>query len=153
MFRDDEFREENTGNFEKQNVTGRNDEDPQANTPVKVLTASSVIGDKVENFNGDDLGHIKDVMLNMQTGCTEYVVLQYGGFLGMGEKYFAVPFRTLALNPANRSFVLNREKDYLKNAPGFDKDHWPETNSRHWDDVNEYWGPEKGTDYTGGPII
>lgn len=145
MLRDEDFKEgasEMAGNqadFERQNQTGKNFEDPFANTPVRVLTAKSVIGDNVENTQGEDLGHIEDIMLNLRTGTVEYVVLEFGSFMGMGGKLFAIPFQQFSLDPERQVFILNRDRETLKASPGFDKEHWPETNSRHFDDVNNYW--------------
>jgi sporulation protein YlmC with PRC-barrel domain len=123
------------------NLTGQNHEGINANWPVRLLTATSIIGDKVENNKGDNLGKIKDIMLDIREGKIEYVVIEYGGFLGVGEKLFAVPFRSLELDTANHQFILNKSKETFEKAPGFDKDHWPETNSHeYYHDVDTYWG-------------
>ena len=106
--------------------------------PLKVLTATSIIGDKVENTKGEKIGKIKDIMLDITSGKIEYVVLEFGGFLEFNEKLFAIPFSALKLNPQKQFFILNIEKDFLKKAPGFEKDHWPETNE-HYTDVTTYW--------------
>ena len=126
-------------NLEHANATGKNHDGKNANTPVRVLTASSIIGDNVESTSGENLATIKDIMLNLQNGSIEYVILSAGGFLGIGDKLFAVPFQELKLKTENRSFVINRSEEYIKNAPGFNQNHWPETNSRY-DEVNGYWG-------------
>ncbi len=140
MFREDLKDGGKSSQLERENLTGINDEPAEVNTPVKVLTAKSIIDDKIINLEGEKLGEIKDIMLNMTTGHVEYVVLQSGGFLGIGEKLFAIPFHALELDAEKQVFVLNRPKDYIKNAPGFDKEHWPETNSKHWEGVSTYWG-------------
>jgi sporulation protein YlmC with PRC-barrel domain len=135
---------------EKDNLTGRNHSGPNANRPVKVLTASSIIGDEVENLKGESLGKIKDIMLNIHTGEIEYIVLDHGhGFLGIGDKLFAIPFSALKVNTRKRDFILDVENDFLENAPGFDKRHWPETNG-HYADVNTYWGDFMGVNVGGG---
>ncbi|HSZ72277.1 MAG TPA: PRC-barrel domain-containing protein [Cytophagaceae bacterium] len=126
--------------LEKENKTGKNSDGVNANWPVKMLTASSIIGDHVENRNGEKLGKIKDVMVNMKRGFIEYVVIEFGGFLGLGEKLFAVPFEALELKADRQTFLLDRQKDFLKNAPGFNKEHWPGTNSHHYTEVDSYWG-------------
>src|SRR5688572_7553170 len=137
--------------FENDNVTGKNDSGKLANTPVKYLTATTIIGDKVYNNEDDSLGQIKDVMLNLNDGKIEYVVIEYGGFLGIGEKYFAVPFKALALDTSRHAFILGQKKEVLENAPGFDKDHWPETNSHEMEKTYRYWGsfmgPNTGSEY------
>lgn len=127
-------------NYEKDNSTGINHEGPHANTPVKRLAATSIVGDPVESTNGEQLGKIDDIMINIQSGTIEYLVVEYGAFFGIGGKLFAIPFSELKVNPNRRAFVLNKEKDYLKNAPGFDKAHWPDTNAHsYFDDVNKYY--------------
>ena len=129
----------NTNKFDKDNMTGENHEGSKANTPLKFLTASSVIGDKVFNHAEERLGTIKDIMLDLTGGTIEYFVIEMGGFLGIGEKFFAVPSTLLRVDPANERFILNQNKETLQNAPGFDKDHWPETNA-HLQPSYDYWG-------------
>ena len=129
--------------FESDNFTGENHEGSKANTPLRFLTASSVIGDKVFNHAEERLGTIKDIMLDLSGGKIEYVVVEMGGFLGIGEKYFAIPYSLLKVDPANERFILNQNRETLENAPGFDKDHWPQTNA-HFQPANEYWGAFMG---------
>lgn len=137
--------------LENDNFTGVNDSGDRANTPVKYLTALTIIGDKVYNDLDESLGSIKDVMLNLQDGKIEYVVIEYGGFLGIGEKFFAIPFKVLKLDTSRHAFILDQSKEVLENAPGFDKDHWPETNSHSMEKTSAYWGsfmgPNTGSEY------
>lgn len=127
--------------YEADNRTGRNLEGPDANRPLERLTATSIIGDKVENTQGDDLGTIDNLMINIRTGRVEYAVVEYGSFLGIGGKLFAIPFDELRVVPEKRVFVVKRDKDYLRMSPGFDKNHWPDTNDHsYYGDVDTYWG-------------
>jgi len=128
--------------YEVDNLTGINHEGTLANHPVQRLTSTSIIGDSVENNEGENLGEIDNLMVNLQTGHVEYAVVEFGSFLGMGGKLFAIPFRELRVNPAKKVFVLNRDKDYLKKSPGFDKTHWPDTNDHYYDYVDNYYGTE-----------
>lgn len=97
-----------------------------------VLSASTLMGNKVYNLEGEKLGDIKDVMLDVDLGRVAYAVLSFGGFLGMGDKLFAIPFEAFRVDPSNDRIVLNVPKEKLENAPGFDKDHWPSTGDRTW---------------------
>ena len=127
--------------YREDNVTGINHEGPTANTPVERLTATSIVGDKVENASGEDLGKIDNLMVNLGSGDIEYVVLEFGSFMGVGGKLFAVPFRELRLDAERKTFILDRDKEYLKQSPGFDKDHWPDTNDHsYFDNVKLYYG-------------
>ncbi|MDE4957568.1 PRC-barrel domain-containing protein, partial [Francisella tularensis subsp. holarctica] len=56
-----------------------------------ILSSTSLIGDDLVNYNGENLGEVKDIMLDTNTGEVAYVVVSFGGFLGMGVKLFAVP--------------------------------------------------------------
>jgi sporulation protein YlmC with PRC-barrel domain len=133
----------NPKDLEKENTSGHNHQGPNANRSVNVLTATSIIGDKVENLKGEDIGRIKDIMIDIHTGKIEYIIIEFGGFLGFGEKLFAVPFAALKLNKKKSDFMLDIDKKNMENAPGFNKNHWPETNS-HYYDVNAYWGDFMG---------
>ena len=108
-----------------------------------LMGADTLIGDSVVNGNDDDLGDIKEIMLDMHTGQVAYAVLAFGGFLGMGEKLFAVPWQALHLDTANKRFVLNIEKDRLKNAPGFNKDAWPDMSDMTWaSQIHSFYGTD-----------
>lgn len=92
----------------------------------RVLSASTLQGDKVINAAGENIGKIDQIMIDTQTGRVAYAVLSFGGFLGMGDKLFAIPWRRLSLDEDNKVFRLDIDKEALKQAPGFDKDHWPD---------------------------
>jgi len=112
-----------------------------------IYRASKLIGTDVENSQGETLGDIKDVVMDPQTGQIAYAVLSFGGFLGMGEKYFAIPWGALApKTPTTKGaqydrFVLNVDKERLKNAPSFNKENWPDMADRRWaEQVYSYYG-------------
>jgi len=92
----------------------------------EIMGASSLIGNDVYNNRDENLGDIKEFMLDMETGKIAYAVLSYGGLLGVGEKLFAVPWGALTLDTVNERFILNVEKAKLDVAPGFDSDNWPD---------------------------
>ena len=127
-------------NLNQDNFTGENHEGAHANRPLQILTASSVMQDTIVDPSGEKLGSIKDVMLDVRGGKIEYIVMESGGFLGIGEKLFAIPFRLLKVDPKNHAFVFNEDKEVIKNAPGFDKEHWPGTNDHSFETTNSYWG-------------
>ncbi len=107
----------------------------------RVLSASTLKGDGVRNAAGESLGNIEEFMIDLESGKIAYAVLSFGGFLGLGNKLFAVPWKTLSLDPARHEFVLNVDKEFLKRAPGFDKDHWPDMTDRTWGaGIFDYYG-------------
>jgi sporulation protein YlmC with PRC-barrel domain len=124
--------------FEKDNLSGENKGPLLPNPRGRYLTASSLIGDKVVNAAEEHLGEIREVMLDLETGTIDYFVIEFGGFLGLGVKYFAIPLRLLKLDAPNKRFIFNQSREVLEKAPGFDMDHWPDTNL-HFDEVHSYW--------------
>jgi sporulation protein YlmC with PRC-barrel domain len=105
-----------------------------------LMGAGTLIGDDVYNAAGETLGDIKEIMLDMQSGKVAYAVLSFGGFLGVGEKLFAVPWHALRLDTERHGFVLNVSKEQLKAAPGFDKDDWPDMRDPLWiKTINSYY--------------
>ncbi len=134
--------------YEVDNRTNVNHEGQYANTPVRRLTSTSIVGDKVQNYEGQDLGTIENLMININDGHIEYAVIEFGSVLGMGGKLFAVPFTALTLDPTRQLFMLNKDKEYLKECPGFDKNHWPDTNDHsYYTDVNTYWEAQNRSVY------
>lgn len=98
----------------------------------EVMAADTLQGDKVVNASGEDLGNIEDIMLDVRSGRVAYAVLSFGGVMGIGDKLFAIPWEALTLDADRECFVLDIEKERLKDAPGFDKDHWPSMADRTW---------------------
>lgn len=91
----------------------------------EIMAADTLQGDRVINIEGEELGSVRHIMIDVANGRVAYAVLSVGGVLGIGNKLFAVPWDSLALDTIEKCFVLDFDKDYLKKAPGFDKDHWP----------------------------
>ncbi len=119
----------------------------QAAPAMNLLKASDLKGDKVKNKANEDLGKIEEIMIQLDSGRIGYAVLSFGGFLGMGNKLFAVPWHAMSFDSGKREYILNMPKSELKNAPGFDKNNWPDTENPDWDkEVQGFYGktrPEK----------
>lgn len=92
---------------------------------TQYISATTLTGDNIVNPQGETLGELKEIMLDPASGTVAYGVLSFGGFLGLGDKLFAVPWSALRVDRENKQLVLNVSKDRLKDAPGFDKDNWP----------------------------
>jgi len=118
-----------------------------------VMDAATLTGDSVVSATGDHLGKIRAIMLDVPSGRVAYAVLSFGGFLGAGNKLFAIPWRALKLDPLEKRFIFDISKERLEAAPGFDKDHWPRMADREWAidihehyDVPPYWKAESDWD-------
>ena len=114
-----------------------------------LMGASTLIGNDVYNHKGEDIGNIKEIMLDMRTGQVRYAVLSFGTFLGMGGKLFATPWTALTLDTNNKRFVLNVDKERLAKAPGFDNDKWPDMADLAWaNEIHSYYGIATSSDIT-----
>ena len=109
----------------------------------QVMAADTLEGDSVVNRQGEKLGEIRDIMIDVPSGRVGYAVLSVGGFLGMGDKLFAIPWNALTLDADNERFILDVPKERLDSAPGFDKDHWPSMADQRWGtEIHSYYGTQ-----------
>ncbi len=107
----------------------------------EVMAAETLTGDPVINARGEDLGKVTDIMIDVRRGRVAYAVLSSGGFLGIGDKLFAIPWSALTLDADRKCFILDVERKRLESAPGFDKDHWPSMGDPRWAlQVHTYYG-------------
>jgi sporulation protein YlmC with PRC-barrel domain len=105
-----------------------------------LVKTDQVIGVNVINTNHENLGKVEELVLDKQTGETVYAVLSFGGVMGLGDKYFAIPWKALSYDPKEASFTLNQSKEALKEAPGFDKQNWPNMADRTWQqNINTFY--------------
>lgn len=112
--------------------TGRYDVTGGMKAGAPLLSATTITGDDVCNMQQEKLGKIQDVMLDMTDGKIRYAVLSSGGFLGMGDRLFAIPWKALKQDKENKRFLLDVDVERLKKAPGFDKEHWPNMADADW---------------------
>lgn len=115
--------------------------------PCFVHKLSDVVGADVRNIQNENLGEIEDLVINPDTGKIEYAALSFGGFLGMGDKLFAIPWPVLDATHDSKGdqkyFLLSVDKEQLKKSPGFPKDNWPDISSPEWSDsIRKFYAEE-----------
>ena len=93
------------------------------------MRASKLIGMKVHNAQGEDLGEVKDLIVDTNNARVHYAVLSFGGSAGVGAKHFAFPVSLFTPDPDGMKLTLKVDKAKLERAPGFASDHWPDWNS------------------------
>ena len=141
------YEERDTYGMYNSNVVDASDAEVRQGPGPELMGADTLLGNDVYNRKEEDLGDIKEIMLDMRTGRVSYAVLSFGGFLGMGEKLFAVPWSALTLDTQNKRFTLDVEKDRLESAPGFDQDSWPNMADPSWEkSIHDYYGTKPYTD-------
>ena len=107
---------------EQENASARNAQPPATGAVIK---ATEYLEREVNNLNGEELGEIKDLAIDLSSSRIKYVVIEHGGLLGVGEKLVAVPASTLSSSADNDEIFLNATEEELKNARGFPDDKWP----------------------------
>lgn len=125
----------------RNNQTGKVEQSPN------VMRMSELIGLNVRNKANEELGEIEDVVVDLKSGQIRYAAVSMGGFLGIGDKLFAVPFKAISfqthrddgvlVDSTERVAVVDVTKDSLENARGFDQDNWPNMVDRRWQQSND----------------
>ena len=109
----------------------------------RVLSASSLASDDVKDADGKKLGKVDEIMIDIPSGRVAYAVMSFGGFLGMGDKLFAVPWSALQVDEDEKCFILDVDRSVLERAPGFNKDRWPDMADPSWGtQVYRHYGVE-----------
>lgn len=104
------------------------------------MRASKLIGMEVRNANGENLGEIKDLIVDVKAEKVNYAVLSFGGVLGLGDKLFAYPVSAFKATGDKDELVLNVDKEKMKNAPGFERNRWPDlADNRYRGEVDRYF--------------
>jgi sporulation protein YlmC with PRC-barrel domain len=113
------------------------------NQRESAIRASDLMGFNVVNAQDEDLGEIEDLVIGFDSHQIRYGVLSFGGFLGLGEEWVAVPLHMMTLTPAEEEVILDVTPETIEAAPRFTDDEWPDLNTPDWDlDYQQYWGPE-----------
>jgi sporulation protein YlmC with PRC-barrel domain len=108
---------------------------------LRLLSASALSGHKVVNRNGETLGEIDDILLDVPRGRIAYAVMGVGGFLGVGERRVALPFTALTQDTDRQCFLIDASLAAFETAPGFDDSQWAATPELGWhEEVHRYYG-------------
>lgn len=123
------------------------------------IRVSQLIGLNIQNSQGESVGEIHDIVLDAKTGKVRYAAVTYGGFLGVGNKLFAVPFEafTVQADPEEVAendvdeddyvMILNVTQQQLEGQQGFDEDHWPNMADKQWAaDLDKRYGVKRNMD-------
>jgi len=78
----------------------------------------------IVNKKGQDMGQVQTFVVDMHEGLIAFALVAFGGFLGITDKWFAIPWGALKWHPETMKFILDLPEEVLKNAPGMHKDKW-----------------------------
>ena len=111
----------------------------------RLIASNKVEGTAVYNRQGERLGEVYNFMVDKRSGKVEYAVMSFGGFLGMGQSYHPLPWRVLTYDTGKGGYVVDLDKDRLKNAPSYSG-----SEAQNWSDpaytrrIDDYYGPFPG---------
>ena len=114
----------------------------ETDEPDRLISSNKVEGTAVYNRQGERLGSIYNFMVDKRSGQVEYAVLSFGGFLGIGEDYYPLPWKALTYDTSQGGYVVDLDKDRLRDAPNYaasDNPDWrdPDYGRR----IDDYYGP------------
>ena len=105
-----------------------------------IVPAERLTGSRVRNPAGEDLGTIEELMIDLATGRVTYAIIAFGGILGVGDKLFPAPWRALTFHPG-APCILHVDRKQFEQAPGIDRDRWPDMSDPSFDSqVEEFYG-------------
>jgi sporulation protein YlmC with PRC-barrel domain len=113
-------------------ATSRHELTQSSGSAPRLLAAGALKGSRVGNFAGQDLGKVDDLVIDVNTGRPGYVIVAMGGFLGIGDKLFAVPWELFTVRASDHEFLLDIEKQMLLDAPSFERSKWPDMSDAKW---------------------
>ena len=110
-------------------------------TAGRLIAADQVQGTTIYNPNGDNLGSVEDVMIDKVTGKIAYAVVGFGGFLGIGNRHYPLPWEKLSYDPSMGGYVVDLDRSVLEGAPSYADNDAVAWNDRAWDEqVYDYYG-------------
>ena len=119
----------------------RGEDDGGPGPGPEVMAADTLQGDRVMNLQGELLGKVRDIMIDVRRGRIAYAVLSSGGVVGFGDRLYAVPWSALTLDAGQQCFLLDITRERLMAAPGFDRDRWPSmADATFAQSVHTYYG-------------
>ncbi len=118
--------------------------------------ASKIIGESVVNHQSENMGKILDLVIDAKKNSVTYAVLNFGGFLGIGNKLLAIPWNAFEFSGIENKLIINVDKEKLASAPGFNEnEEWPDFSDTLWGECiyNYYdFAPPWREDHEGGCI-
>jgi hypothetical protein len=111
----------------------------------RLIASNKVEGTAVYNRQGERLGSVYNFMVDKRSGQVEYAVMSFGGFLGIGDSYHPLPWKSLTYDTSQGGYVVDLDKNRLQGAPSYSSSEAPD-----WSDpsygrrVDDYYGPFPG---------
>lgn len=118
---------------------GRQSANVEHDETTDMIASNKVEGTTVYNRQGEKLGEVYNFMVGKRSGRVAYAVMSFGGFLGIGQKYHAVPWNALTYDTSKGGFVIDASRDRLLAAPHYGAGEDPFTRTGYGREVDAYW--------------
>lgn len=105
-----------------------------------MISSDKVDGTAVYGRDGERIGSVHHLMIGKRDGKVRHAVVSYGGFLGMGEDYFPLPWNELTYDEERGGYVVNRDADQLRDGPRYSRGQEPRWDRSYDDQVTGYYG-------------
>jgi sporulation protein YlmC with PRC-barrel domain len=105
-----------------------------------LIASNKVEGTEVYNRQGEHLGEVYNFMVNKRSGQVEYAVLSFGGFLGIGDSYYPLPWKALTYDTSQGGYVVDLDKSKLEGAPSYRAGEEPVYDGAYGRSVYDYYG-------------
>lgn len=106
----------------------------------QLIASDRVEGTAVYNRQGERLGKISNFMVDKASGQVRYAVLSFGGFLGIGDDHYPLPWSMLSYDTGQGGYVVELDKAVLENAPSYDAGRRPDYDDGYGRNVYQYYG-------------
>ena len=113
-------------------------------SPKTAIAADRVEGTEVYNSAGEHLGEVEDVIIDKASGKVAYAVMSFGGFLGLGERFYPLPWKALSYDPALGGYVVDLDKDRLESGPSYSAGEQPWSDPDYGRSVHGHYGFSNG---------
>ncbi len=100
-------------------AAGMTESELRSSETIKLIGSDKVEGTQVYNTQGEHLGHIEKVMIDKHSGKVAYAVMSFGGFLGIGEAHYPLPWEALDYEVERDGYVVDIDRRKLEGAPSF----------------------------------
>ncbi len=106
----------------------------------RLIASDKVEGTAVFDSKGQRLGSVYNFMVDKITGQVAYAVMSFGGFLGLGERFYPLPWKSLSYDPARGGYVVDLDKDRLESAPSYGADEQPWSDPDYGRNIHGHYG-------------
>jgi PRC-barrel domain len=121
-------------------TTGMGGAGVAVNETDRLISSDKVEGTAVYNRAGESLGSVYTIMIDKYSGQVEYAVMSFGGFLGIGDRYHPLPWKSLTYDTSLSGYVVDVSREQLEGAPSYARDETPWSAPGYGRSVSDYYG-------------